>query len=349
MPPELQALMAGLVAALACACAVPQVARLARRTGIIDRPGGYKQHERPTPYLGGAAVLLGVVAATLITVGLPGPMAFILAGAALICLLGTLDDRSPIAPGLRLAGQAAVAAGIWAAGAGWALAMPDWANLVLTVGWVLLAANAFNLIDNLDGTSAGAAGASALGVTAVALFEGGAAWPAVLAAAVLGACLGFLPFNLARPARIFLGDGGSTLVGFLLAVAVMGALPAEPSITVATAAILLIGMTLLDTTYVFISRARRGVPLLTGGRDHLTHRLQARLGSARAVTLVVVAGQAAFSALAVAAIELGPTAILAADAIYCLAVVATVSMLEIRRAAMAAAPAAQLPQAQNAS
>src|SRR3954447_11611434 len=212
---ELKALVVAAVAMALAGLAAPVMARVASAIGLVDRPGGYKQHERPTPYLGGAAVLLGVVAATLITVGLPGPIAFILVGAALICLLGTLDDRRPIAPGLRLFGQAAVAAGIWAAGGGWALPVPDWANLALTVGWVLLAANAFNLIDNLDGTSAGAAAGSALGVAAVALVEGGGAWPAVLAAAVLGACVGFLPFNLARPSRIFLGDGGSTLLGFL--------------------------------------------------------------------------------------------------------------------------------------
>src|SRR4051794_21840051 len=319
MPPELEALVAVLVSATVCAGSIRPVARLARRTGIIDRPGGYKQHERPTPYLGGAAVLLGVVAATLITVGLPGPMAFILAGAALICLLGTLDDRRPISPVLRLFGQATVAAGIWAAGAGWAFAMPDWANLALTVGWVLLAANAFNLIDNLDGASAGAAAGSALGVAAVALVEGGAAWPAVLAAAALGACVGFLPFNLARPSRIFLGDGGSTLLGFLLAVAAMGALPSKPSIPVLTAAVLLAGMALLDTTFVFVSRRRRGAPLMTGGRDHLTHRLYTGLRSARRVVAVIFSAQVAFSALAIAAIELQPVGTLVAGLASCFA------------------------------
>jgi UDP-N-acetylmuramyl pentapeptide phosphotransferase/UDP-N-acetylglucosamine-1-phosphate transferase len=301
---ELEALLALLIGAGVGAVALPPMARLARATGIVDVPGGYKQHDRPTPYLGGVAVLLAVLTATLIMAGVSSPIPAIALAAIAICALGTLDDRRPIPAGVRLAVQTAVAVIVWDAGAGWSLSVPDGINLVLTVGWVLLAANAFNLIDNLDGTASSAAALSALGIVVIGFGAGLASWPALVAAAVLGACVAFLPYNLARPARIFLGDGGSTLLGFLVAVAAMGALSASSVPTALVAAVLLVAAPLLDTAATMTSRRRRGSPILAGGRDHITHEIYARAGSARLTAATIAIVQGACSALAFAVVRL---------------------------------------------
>jgi UDP-N-acetylmuramyl pentapeptide phosphotransferase/UDP-N-acetylglucosamine-1-phosphate transferase len=315
MPPELEALVAVGIAAGVSAMLMPGMSRLALRNGILDHPGGYKKHLRSTPYLGGIAILAGAIAATLATAGIHSPIPAIAATAIAICALGTLDDWRPIQPGIRIALHAAIGAIVWVVGAGWSLNVPDWANLVLTMGWIVVATNALNLIDNLDGTAAAAAAASALGVAVIALSQSSDAWPAVLAAGVLGSCLGFLPYNLAKPARIFLGDGGSTLLGFLLAVAVMGALPEQPGSISLAAAFLLAGTAILDTAMTLASRWRRGVPAFTGGRDHVTHWILSLVGSARRAAAVVAGAQVGLSALAVAVVELDPPAVPVAAAI----------------------------------
>ena len=134
----------------------------------------------------------------------------------------------------------------------------------------------------MDGAAATVGGVTTLATAALALIEGDVAL-AVLCAGMSGACFGFLPYNLAGPARIFLGDGGSLPIGFVVAATIM-ALPDEGGgWTPILAAVILAGLPVLDTTLVMISRRRAGIPLLTAGRDHLTHRLVTRLGSPRAV------------------------------------------------------------------
>jgi UDP-GlcNAc:undecaprenyl-phosphate GlcNAc-1-phosphate transferase len=325
---ELKALLAVAVAAAVAGLASPLMARLAVLVGLLDRPGGYKRHERPTPYLGGVAILLGVAAATTAVEGLASPLPVVLLGAAAMCVLGTVDDWRPIAPATRLAVQAAIAAAVWWGDAGWSTAFPTWVELVLTVGWVVLAVNTLNLLDNMDGAASSVAAASALGIAAIAIVAGGAAWAAVTAAALLGACVGFLPFNLARPARLFLGDGGSTVIGFLIAVSAMGALSDEPTTTVYLAAGLLIAVPLLDTALVFISRRRRGISMLTGGRDHLTHRVLARVHDPRKVALELAAVQLALAAVAGLSLIVAPLGVIIAVGCCAIAAVVAIALLE---------------------
>jgi UDP-GlcNAc:undecaprenyl-phosphate/decaprenyl-phosphate GlcNAc-1-phosphate transferase len=185
-----------------------------------------------------------------------------------------------------------------------------------------------NLLDNLDGAAASVAAASALGIAVIAVATGGAVWAAVVAAGLAGACLGFLPFNLARPSRVFLGDGGSTVIGFLLAVSAMGALNSGPSTSVYLAAGLLVAVPLLDTALVMISRRRRGISMLTGGRDHLTHRVYARVGDARMVALQLAAVQAGLAAIAVIAVILAPIGLFVAAGAYAIAATAAIMALE---------------------
>jgi UDP-GlcNAc:undecaprenyl-phosphate GlcNAc-1-phosphate transferase len=151
--------------------------------------------------------------------------------------------------------------------------------------------NAFNLMDNMDGAAATTGAVSALGAGALALVVGHTPL-AVLCFAVAGSCAGFLPHNLAGPARIFMGDGGSLPLGFLVASVVMEAAAANsPGLSAVVVAGLLVGLVVLDTTLVVFSRLRGGRGVLVGGRDHLTHRLAKRLGSPRRVAVAFATTQ----------------------------------------------------------
>jgi UDP-GlcNAc:undecaprenyl-phosphate GlcNAc-1-phosphate transferase len=290
--------------AIACALAylaTPYAIALADRLQFYDKPAGYKGHLRPTPYLGGAAVMAGLIVALSLAAGTWQKTAPLLAGVVLLCGLGTIDDRRPVSPALRVAAELGLAVLIWATGLGWHLHAGASVDLALTGLWVVGVVNAFNLFDNMDG----AASTMALVVSAGAALIGvvsGDVWLAVGAGSLCGACLGFLPRNISVPARIFLGDGGSMPMGFVVAVLVMVAAGSSPVAWRALlVALLLVGIPALDTSLVIVSRRRRGVSVLTGGRDHLTHRARKLLPSARAVALLLGAVQAALSVVAVLA------------------------------------------------
>jgi len=305
-------LAAFLLAAAVTLAATPAAIALARRTAFFDHPAGYKGHGAPTPYLGGLAVLAGFAVGALAFGDAAGSYAVLLACAIGLLVLGTVDDRRPIAPRWRVLAEIAAAVALYSADLGWSVFDVAALDLLLTVAWVVGLCNAFNLMDNLDGASATVAGVSAAGVGAVALIYNGAEL-AALAFALAGACAAFLRFNLARPsARIFLGDGGSLLVGFVVAAAAMVASqgPAFHASAVLFAA-LLVGLAIFDTTLVVFSRRRAGVPLVTAGRDHLTHRLLSRLGSPRRVALVLGVTQAWLCGTAIVGAEVGSIALTA--------------------------------------
>jgi UDP-GlcNAc:undecaprenyl-phosphate GlcNAc-1-phosphate transferase len=170
-------------------------------------------------------------------------------------------------------------------------------DLAVTLLWVVGLTNAFNLMDNMDGAAGTVGAVSAAGAGALATANGDPALGAI-AFALAGACAGFLRFNLARPSRIFLGDAGSMPVGLVVAATIM----ASPEGSLGWAGLLalapLAGLPIFDTTLVVISRSRRGLAVLSGARDHLTHRLLEPLGSARAVAAVLAAAQGLLCLLA---------------------------------------------------
>ena len=254
----------------------------------------------------------------------------ILACALALAVLGTLDDRIAVAPRYRVVAELAAAVVIWSAGLGWTFLDSGFEELLLTSVWVLGFTNAFNLMDNMDGAASTVGAACAAGIAMLALAEGDPAL-AAFAAALAGACLGFLRFNLRRdePARIFLGDGGSMPIGFLVAAMTMNIPDAgEIGWPVLLVGGILLGIPVLDTTLVVVSRTRRSISLLTGGRDHLTHRLYSRLRSTRRVALALASVQICLSLLALAAYQSGRTAILVL-ALVCLALAAAaISLLE---------------------
>jgi UDP-GlcNAc:undecaprenyl-phosphate/decaprenyl-phosphate GlcNAc-1-phosphate transferase len=329
LPPEAR-LALGLVFALALVySATPLAIRVADRFQFYDKPAGYKGHARPTPYLGGSAVMVGFLLAMLaVTVADWDRTLPLVGGMAVLWVVGTVDDRRNVSPGIRVLFEVGVASLLWSSGLGWKLGLGGGVDLALTIAWVVGVVNAFNLFDNMDG----AASTMALVVSACAAVLGiahGDHWLAIAAATLCGACLGFLPHNLASPARIFLGDGGSMPIGFGVAALVMiGAAEAAPTSQALVVGLLLVGIPALDTCLVILSRRRRGISILTGGRDHLTHRTQRSLGTARAVAIALGAVQALVAALALFALRGGASSIVLIVVLYFVAAATAIALLE---------------------
>jgi UDP-GlcNAc:undecaprenyl-phosphate/decaprenyl-phosphate GlcNAc-1-phosphate transferase len=322
-------LLVGVVLAAAVVYVVtPYAIVAANRLQFYDLPAGYKGHGRPTPYLGGAAVMAGFVVAVLMAAGDWRKTVPLVGGVALLWTVGTIDDRRTLSPLLRVSVELGLAGLVWAVGLGWHLHAGWVLDLTLTGLWVLGVVNAFNLFDNMDGAASTMALVVSAGASLVGVVRGDV-WLAVGAASLGGACMGFLPRNVCLPARIFLGDGGSMPMGFAAAVLVM---VAAGTATVAweslLVALLLVGIPALDTSLVIISRRRRGVSIMTGGRDHLTHRVRSVLPSARAVALSLGALQAVVSVVAVLAMEGGASFIVVCAILYLLAAAAAIVVLE---------------------
>jgi UDP-GlcNAc:undecaprenyl-phosphate GlcNAc-1-phosphate transferase len=297
--------LACAVAALATYLLTPLAIRIALRTGFVDKPAGYKGHRQPTPYLGGCAITIGVVAGAAVG-GIPSRYALLVACVVGVWLLGTLDDKISLPIVLRLAVEVGIGIALSASGLGWTVFHQGIADTVVSVFWVVGVMNAFNLMDNMDGASATVAAVSSLGIGTLALMAGRPGL-APLCFAAAGACAGFLPRNLANPAKIFMGDGGSLPLGLLVAATTMSAVNREflgPSGVVVGA--LLVGLVVLDTTLVTISRSRGGRPVLAGGRDHLTHRLVKRLDSPRRVALALAVTQLFVCGVTITVAQAGP-------------------------------------------
>jgi UDP-GlcNAc:undecaprenyl-phosphate GlcNAc-1-phosphate transferase len=263
--------------------------------------------------------------------------------AFVLFVVGTVDDKRNLSPLVRLVIEIFAAVALWNYGLGWAIFGSDVLNVALTVLWVVGLVNAFNLMDNMDGAAASVAGVCATGVAALGAVDGDTAL-ALVGASLAGACLGFLRFNLARPAKIFLGDGGSMPIGFVVAGAVMAAPGAHESGWSAILAMApMVGLPILDTTLVVISRRRGGRPVLSGGRDHLTHRLKAMLGSVRAVVIALALVQATLCLMGLGAAQLGAGVSVAAAATFIVAGAFAIFVLETPGRGRLAAVARTLP------
>jgi UDP-GlcNAc:undecaprenyl-phosphate/decaprenyl-phosphate GlcNAc-1-phosphate transferase len=293
LAPVLGAGVAGMVAAVA----TPFAIRVARHVDLYDTPREYRQHRAPTPLLGGAAVVGACVAAA-IAVGASGKLVVLLVCAVGLWVVGTIDDAIAVAPVWRLLIEACAALALITVGLGFS-AYGEAGDIALTVLWVVGLVNGFNLMDNLDGACGSVACASAAGIGTLAALNGDFT-VAGLSLALAASCAVFLHWNLAVPARIFLGDGGSRPIGLLIAglgIAAVRHMDVGRAQVIVGA--LLAGVVILDTALVSLSRTRRGVTLMTGGRDHLSHRLLPVLGSPRRVAATLAATQLGLCGLAI--------------------------------------------------
>lgn len=325
-------LLMGLVLAVATTySATPVAIWIAGRLQFYDRPQGYKGHARPTPYLGGAAVVAGfVLALVLVGSGNSRHTLVLVTGALILWGVGTIDDRRTLSPLFRVASEVCLGAAVWGAGLGWHLHISQVIDLAATCLWIVAVVNAFNLFDNMDGAASTMALVASVAIALLGILNH-RTWLPAGAVALAGACLGFLPSNMSRPARIFLGDGGSMPLGFAVAVLAMHAsvVSVQPW-QAPILALLLVGLPTLDTCLVIVSRRRRGISLLTGGRDHLTHRARSFLPSAPSVAFALGAIQALVSLIAVIASRGGSVWIELAAVLYMLAGAGAIFLLEAR-------------------
>ena len=285
----------------ATALMTPLARRAAIRFGIMDRPAPNKFHQQATPYLGG----LVVAGAVLILIGAevtenPSVRMQILAiglGGLAVSLVGLIDDWRVLGALPRLAVQAGAGIGLWAAGVRLAPTGFVPLDLAVTVLIVLAVTNAINLLDNMDGLSAGTTAVIALFFFVVAASQGQELVTA-MALALAGGCLGFIPYNF-HPARIFLGDAGTLFLGFLLSVLFIKVkMVGYPLVTRTAVPLLLVTVPLFDTVLVIVSRWRAGRPVFRGGTDHSSHRLHLMLASPATVAMVTYGAAAASGAVA---------------------------------------------------
>lgn len=268
-----------LASALLSTLLVPLAIRVAVARGWLDRPDGDRKQQRTsTPYLGGVAILLGFTVTILLAAVLDPPEAnadelvAILAGAAILSLMGLADDlRGGLPVWLRLGAVVAAAVVLYATGVQIRLFGGGAADAALTVLWVVGITNAFNLLDNMDGLSAGTAAIAGLWFVVIAAVTGQFLVGA-LAAGLAGCAVGFLRHNR-HPAQVYMGDAGSLFLGFTLAAIGIKLRFDAPVNVTAFVPPLVLALPITDTALVTVSRLRHGRSPFRGGRDHLSHRL----------------------------------------------------------------------------
>jgi UDP-GlcNAc:undecaprenyl-phosphate GlcNAc-1-phosphate transferase len=296
-------LLAGLVAAVLSA--------VARRLPVPEAvPLPDRWHRTVTPVTGGIA-LFGAFALVLVpsfvSRAVDERYLPLVLGAGAAFALGLWDDLSKIDARTKFGGQIAIA--LLAASAGlhpdW---LPAWAGIPLAMLILVGGMNSFNLLDNMDGLAAGTAAIAAIGLALVGGLVPGSG-SSVVAAAIAGACIGFLPFNYRprRPAALFMGDSGSQMLGFTLGGLALLASPggAGGAAAAVAAPLLILALPMLDTGLVMLVRFAEGRPLWQGGRDHSSHRLVYHgMGERRAVALLLgIAANCTMAAIALVILQ----------------------------------------------
>ena len=276
-------IMAAGVAFLLCFGMTPPVKRFAELIGAVDQPSARRINKVPIPRMGGLAIFLGFVLTALLFVPLSTQVTGILLGAVIIAVMGAVDDIVSLNPWIKLLGQIVAAVVVIRCGVVFdAVSNPNplsevafieigWLSVPLTVLWIVACTNAVNLIDGLDGLAVGVSAISSLTMLVVSLIVSDPA-VSLLLAALTGACLGFMPYNL-NPAKIFMGDVGSQLLGFVLStVSILGLFQMHAIITFVVP-FLALALPLADTTFAFFRRILRGQSPFHPDRGHLHHRL----------------------------------------------------------------------------
>ena len=276
---------AALVAALLVSfVSTPVVKALAQKMGAVDVPkDARRMHDHPIPRMGGLAIFFGFMLSVLVFLPLTEQLRGMLLGASLIVVLGILDDIYALSAKLKFVVQ--IVAALIAVSQGNVITVlsnpnifsddPFWdlgiLSVPVTVLWIVGITNAVNLIDGLDGLACGVSTISSMTMLVIALVVAEAD-VAIIMAALAGACIGFLPYNL-NPAKIFMGDTGSTFLGFILAVvSIQGLFKFYTFISFAVP-FLMLGLPIFDTCFAIIRRLAKGQSPMAPDRGHIHHRL----------------------------------------------------------------------------
>ena len=273
-----------LTAAIVAFITTPVVRTLAFRVGAVDVPrDNRRMHNHPIPRMGGLAIFFGFILSALIFVPLDAPLRGMLLGAVIIVILGIFDDiyALPALPKLLVQIAAATVAvlmgnqievlsnpNIFSSNPYWDL---GFLSIPISVFWIVGITNAVNLIDGLDGLACGVSTISSMTMLVIALTV---AEPdvALLMAALAGGCIGFLPYNL-NPAKIFMGDTGSTFLGFILATVSIEGLFKSYAIISFAVPFLMLGLPIFDTCFAILRRVSHGQSPMSPDRGHIHHRL----------------------------------------------------------------------------
>ncbi len=279
-------IIAFTAAALLAGWLTPRMRNAAIRFGIVDRPDGrLKTQREPVPYLGGLAIYLAFLLALALTLHFDERVLGILLAGSIVVILGLVDDLGQLGPWTKLAGQLVAVSVLIKSGIYIQLTfLPPVLAIALSVLWMLAVTNAFNLIDVMDGLSAGNACVASIVLLVVADLDGGVR-AATLLAALAGSCLGFVRYNFA-PARIYMGDAGSMFIGLLLGALAMDNAYTRHNRLGALAPALVLGLPLFDMLFVMYIRRLRGLPVMMGSPDHIALRLRNwRLSTRQTVVL----------------------------------------------------------------
>lgn len=275
--------------ALLCAMVVsfvlsPLVKSFAYKIGAIDVPkDNRRMHKKPVPRLGGLAIFMGFLFSILIFVPIDFHLRGILMGAVVIVVLGVVDDRAPLRAGFKFLVQISAALiaifhgvvigvlsnpNILSKNPYWSL---GWLSIPITLLWIVGITNSVNLIDGLDGLANGVSTISALTMLVIALLvsEG---QTALIMASLVGACVGFMPYNK-NPAQMFMGDTGSTFLGYILATVSIQGLFKYYAIISFAVPFLILGLPMFDTLFAIVRRLMHGQNPMSPDRGHIHHRL----------------------------------------------------------------------------
>lgn len=276
--------LALVVALVVSFLTTPVVKTFAYKVGAIDVPkDARRMHKVPIPRLGGLAIFIGFMVSILLFVRITPEMQSILLGAVIIVVLGVVDDIMALPAMLKFVVQI-VAASIPATHGVQILAFSNpnifsdnlywvlgWLSIPFTVIWIVAITNAVNLIDGLDGLANGVSAISATTILVIALV-GGQGQVAIVLAALVGACIGFMPYNM-NPAKMFMGDTGATFLGFILATMSIQGLFKYYAVISFVVPFLILGLPIFDTAFAFIRRIAHGQSPMHADRSHIHHRL----------------------------------------------------------------------------
>ena len=282
---HLEIIWGALVALVIVVLLTPAVGGMARLLGVVDRPEQRRLNVRPIPRLGGLALFFGIFVPALAFLDLSRETRGLLLGAAVATTVGAIDDFRGLVWWEKLIGQAAAAAipvgfGIWVHRFTFPIVgihvLPKWVGMPLSAIWIVAIMNMVNFLDGLDGLAAGVSAISAFTFALIALsLPRPEIDAAILSAIVLGASLGFLRHNF-YPARIFMGDSGALLLGFVLAVIPLEGLLKTASIVTLFFPLLVLAVPIVDTTFVVARRLKHGERVFVADQAHLHYRFLRR-------------------------------------------------------------------------
>lgn len=271
-----------LIAAVISMLCTPLAVKLAFKIGAIDVPNDERRvHSKPIPRLGGIAIYFGAVISIIIILPFTKEWAGVLIGGTLILITGILDDMYKLSPKRKLICQTVGAMVLYFFGIqinfigtpfseGYVF-FPEVISFIVTIIWVVGITNTINLIDGLDGLAAGVAAIASISLAYIA-YMNQRPDVALFTLAIAGSAVGFLPYNF-NPAKIFMGDGGSLFLGFMLsAVSIIG--PMKGAAAIATVIpVLVLGLPIFDTAFAILRRMYRGKPIMEADKGHLHHRI----------------------------------------------------------------------------